>query len=218
VNGVPELVTPMMQDITLYSRDAMYTPMMAALAKGSAPSIEFQKKGTIANTFKEGIPMDLDVPDNGMVLKGISDLVEVIYLGDGKSCSWGLHWKTPPEGSGFKLGQFPQYVENGVAVPAVPKETTLPDKKFKRPDIPKEGYSSPAAKPRNEWSKDSAWTSSPGPKGEIQKGIVLADEQRNELQSRVELLHKKWNITNHFMDPPKELPRALLNFAERALP
>jgi hypothetical protein len=231
IKGVSELVTPLMQDITLYSREAIYAPMMAAFAKGSAPKIEFQKKGAVANIFKEGFPMDLDAPnfftDKRSVLRGISDLVEVTYLGDGKSCSWGLLWKRPPAGSGFTIGQFPQYFENGVAVPTVPDETTLTRQEFDPPDSPEEDYKSPAAEPRDKWTKDSAWTF-PGPTGDIQKGIVLADgteiwvgwykfvdqptlkntrfltpEQRNELQARVELLHKQWNITSKFIDPPK---------------
>ena len=33
--------------------------------------------------------------EKGKVLEGISDLVEVINLGDSNTCSWGLRWKEP---------------------------------------------------------------------------------------------------------------------------
>jgi hypothetical protein len=227
--GVTKLVTPLMQDIMVYSREAIYAPMMSAFEKGSAPASEFQKKGAAANKFTRGEEMRLDGPGpfgkTRIDLKGISDLVEITYLGDGKTCAWGLLWKEPPAGSGFRKGEFPEYFEDGLAVSSVPDGSTLSYQRFDTTDDNTEDvYTSPAAVDRKLWKRDNAWTS-PGPLPDFQK-VLLADgsevlvawyefksqpalanlsltsDQKAALQARVVLLHKKWKIKNRFMDPP----------------
>jgi hypothetical protein len=223
-----DLVTPLMQDIKLYSREAIYAPVMSWFANGSAASGAFADKGTIANNFQSAAPIGFD--QEGNTLRRISDLVEVVNLGDknNKSCSWGLRWKEPPSGSGFLKGQFPEYFVDGVAVPAssIPPATGLAAATFAPPSAARGYYSAPLGsptRPRDQWPVN-VWTR-PGPEQAIisyflgdgtqvtftwykfidqpaLQNLNLTPEQKSQLQSRVELLHKKWTIKNNFMKPP----------------
>jgi hypothetical protein len=218
--AAPQLVTPLMQDIMLYSREAIYAAVMSWFANGPEATGQFAATGAIANRFQPSEkPIYLNQGDNE--LRGVSDLVEIINLasvGDRPDCSWGLVWKVPPPGSGLPKGQFPEYFVNGVAAPAtsIPPETGLATAKFPPPD-PGQPYESPTS---------GAWTS-PGPAGgpltvtlgdgtkviyawyrfvdqpALQK-LNLTPEQKSQLQSRIELLHKNWTIDrNYIARPPR---------------
>jgi hypothetical protein len=240
-----KLVTPLMQDVTLYSREAIYAPMMSAFAKGSAPSSEFQARGAKASAFKSAGSVEFDSPKGfieikeGLKLTGISELVEVTDLGKGKSCSWGLLWKDAR--TGFPKGKFPEYFINGTATPMVPDQTFLAAAQFAPAEITTRNYyNSPLTKSKDEQGVN-AWTK-PGltrgafPENQAPVQIVilgdgsrvwftwykfidqpalqnlnLTDEQKNQLQSRVELLHREWNIKKTFMKNPSVGKLALVD-------
>jgi hypothetical protein len=155
--AAPQLVTPLMQDIMLYSREAIYAPVMSWFANGPEAFGQFAAKGAIENRFNSPAPVAFD--QGGIKLQGVSELVEITnlaILGDRPDCSWGLVWKVPPRGSGFLTGQFPEYFVDGVAAPAssIPAETGLATATFTPPGAGK-SYISPTS---------GAWTS-PGPAG-----------------------------------------------------
>ena len=224
----PLTVTPLMQDITLYSRQAIYAAVMSWFNDpwGPAASGEFAATGAKANSFEKAVDIKFDSPEgfaeNGKVLEGISNLVEVINLGDSNTCSWGILWKEPPEGSGLSKGQLPEYFVDGKAtwVSKIPKETGLATATFYPPDS--EDSYHPYVSP----TKPGAWTS-PGPTGEPQtvtlgdgtkvtyawykfvdqpalQNLKLTEDQNRQLQSRIELLHKNWTITGKYMKPPSK--------------
>jgi hypothetical protein len=214
-------VTPLMQDMMLYSREAIYAPVMSWFANGPAASGAFGDKGAIANKFDTPDPVDFKAPFvGGTPLRGISDLVEVINLSDSKSCSWGLWWKAPPK-SEFVKGQLPQYFVGGNAVPnsMVPiKDLELPE--FRAPATgPAYELPTPLGDDNKAW-KDPADKDSfsvvLGDKTTVEyrwykfidqpalQNLNLTDEQKDRLQKRVELLHKKWGINNRFMKDPSK--------------
>jgi hypothetical protein len=218
-NAAPQLVTPLMQDITLYSREAIYAPVMSWFGNGPEAMTEFVPTGAIANRFVSPAPIAFD--QGGIKLQGLSELVEIVNLalpGDRPDCSWGLVWKVPPRGSGLPKGQFPEYFVDGVAVPAtsIPAETGLTTATFTSPRVGK-SYVSPTS---------GAWTS-PGPAGgpltvtlgdgtkvtyawyrfvdqPALQNLNLTPKQKERLQSRIELLHKNWSIGfNYIARPPR---------------
>jgi hypothetical protein len=219
--AAPQLVTPLMQDITLYSREAIYAPVMSWFANGPEAFGQFAAQGAIENRLQKGAPIAFD--QGGNKLQGISDLVEITnlaILGDRTDCSWGLVWKVPPRGSGFLTGQFPEYFVDGVAAPAssIPAETGLATATFTPPGAGK-SYISPTS---------GAWTSpgpAPGPAGgpltvtlgdgtkvtyawyrfvdqPALQNLDLTPEQKSKLQSRIELLHKNWTIGHDYIAKP----------------
>jgi hypothetical protein len=217
--NAPQLVTPLMQDITLYSREAIYAPVMSWFANGPEAMAEFVATGAIANRFESPAPIAFD--QGGIKLQGLSELVEIVNLalpGDRPDCSWGLVWKVPPLGSGLPKGQFPEYFVDGVAVPptSIPAETGLTTATFTSPEAGK-SYVSPTS---------GAWTS-PGPAGgpltatlgdgtkvtyawyrfvdqPALQNLNLTPKQKEQLQSRIELLHKNWPIGfNYIARPPR---------------
>ncbi len=265
-------VTPLMRDMMLYSREAIYAPVMSWFAGGPAASGAFGDKGAIANriakdnagNIDKSLDKSFDSPGvfGNKKLTGFSNLVELIDLSDpsGRSCSWGLCWKKQePEPSGFAEWQFPEYFVNGEARPTfkVPYQTGLSAAGFDAPDKSAIGkkYDSPAtvmwhgdmvgahgvitSMVPSSKTGDDAWLR-PGPildtwshpnplamppvyseSADLKDGsrvlvywykfinqpalqnLALTDDQKNQLQSRVELLHKKWNdIKGNFMKKP----------------
>lgn len=203
----------------MYSRKAIYKAVMSWFNDtwGPAASGEFAATGAKAK-FREAAAIDFK--QEGKELNGISDLVEVVNLGDSNTCSWGLLWNEPKR-TGLSNGQFPEYFVNGEAKAAsdVPQETGLATAIFDPPDS---DYSyHPYVSPTS-----GAWTS-PGPTGEPQtvtlgdgtkvtyvwyrfvdqpalQNLKLTDDQKRQLQSRIELLHKNWTITGKYMKPPSK--------------
>jgi hypothetical protein len=209
-----QLVTPLMQDVLLYSRQAIYAAVMSWFANGPAASGAFAATGAIANRFQSAVPIEFEQGANK--LRGVSDLVEIIDLGGNTSCSWGLVWKEPRADSDFLKGQFPEYFVNGVAAPAswIPAATGLATATFTPPGAG-QSYVSPTS---------GAWTS-PGPASEpltvslgdgtkvtyawyrfvdqpALQNLNLTPKQKSQLQSRIELLHRNWTIDGDYMKPP----------------
>ena len=165
----------------------------------------------------------IDFKQNGKTAVNLSEVVEVVDLSD-KSCSWGLRWKDPPRE--LIKGEFPEYYEdqNPVRNSKIPLSTGLIHAKFPK-QLTGASYTSPLSKETPPGTYSNDWET-PGPVSHNVETIKFSDgsqveylwyrfvdqpalqnlhlteEQKNELQSRVVLLHKKWSSNGTFMKPP----------------
>jgi hypothetical protein len=201
----------LVQDVTYYSKAALYDAFRSWRDGGPACSGRFDNKGA----FKPRLTTRTTRYDQaGKKIVGVERAFDTrVFEGN----VWGLQWFTNDLSA---KGLFPQYYrESGgerVAVPAsaVPPETRLAAQEF---DLAKAGaaYTSP---------RGGAWIK-PGPK-EGPFTVKLADgsvvtycwyrfvdqpsfqqynwspEKREKLQALVEKLHASWGMDHDYMPPP----------------
>lgn len=213
--------TVLMQDVLMYSQDALFKPMKTWSDGSSAPSGVFDERGRFTPACTSH-PLRFD--QHGVPLTGFEAFVETTMLGDHGSCSFGLRWKSA-------AAAFPEYFkqegETMRAVPAgeVPAETGLMGQRF-APKAPGKPYTSPTA-PGSGWS-------APGPKsGPFTVGLSdgsrvtyawyrfvdqpalqhlgLSDAEKARLQSYVERIHSSWPSTRDYMAPPSSGSLATLD-------
>jgi hypothetical protein len=201
----------LVQDVTYYSRAALYDAFKAWREGGPACSGRFAPQGA----WKSKLTTHTTRYDQaGKVIAGVERVFDTKVFDDNV---WGLEW--------FKndispAGRFPQYFKLvgekrvAVAVADVPAETRLPAQEFvlAPPGAP---YTSPAS---------GAWTR-PGPKNGPFT-VKLADgswvtyswyrfvdqpsfqqyhwgaEKKAKLQALVEKIHATWPIDRDYMPPP----------------
>ena len=204
--------TVLMQDVLMYSREALYSPLKAWTDSSGTLTGAFDPQGTMTPTCTS-VPLKFD--QQKVPLTGFDDFVETTMLGGGKSCSFGLSWKDPQVG-------FPEYFkqdgEKRVAVRAseVPTETALQSQTF-APAAEGKPYTSPTA-------ADSSWMT-PGPKsGPLTIALTdgsrvtyswyrfidqpalqhlrLTRAEKDRLQNLVERIHSSWPVTRDYMPPP----------------
>ena len=201
----------LVQDVTYYSKRALYDAFKTWRDGGAACSGKFAAEGewrprlnTHTTHYDQG----------GRKITGVERVFDTRIF-DGNV--WGLQWFT----NGIAArGEFPQYYRQqgrervAVAASEVPAETGLAGKEFKlaAPGAP---YSSPKA---------GAWTS-PGPRSgpftaRLTDGSVVtyhwyrfidqpsfqqyhwSEEKKAKLQAFVEKLHASWPIDRDYMAPP----------------
>jgi hypothetical protein len=212
-----KLITPLMQDVTMYSRQAVYAAVMSWFSNGPVATGAFDPAGAATAQFQSADPIQFDQGSAKVSLTGISDIVEVTDLSTSTSCSWGLLWKDPP--SGFLKGQFPEYFQSNSSGRAAIKQadvlaTDLATQTFAAPSGG-QAYTSPLS---------GAWTS-PGPVGgptvvtlgdgtkvtyswykfidqPALQNLHLTAAQKTQLQSRIELLHRNWKIDRNYIAAP----------------
>jgi hypothetical protein len=216
--------TVLMQDVLVYSPDALYNSMKGWSDSGGALTGAFDPRGAVTPSCTNE-PLKFD--QHEVPLTGFEAFVETTMVGRSGTCSFGLKWKgSPPAG-------FPQYFKQEgkkmVAVPAaqVPPETGLATQTFAPPADGK-----PYTSPRE---PGTAWTS-PGPKsGPLT--VVLSDGSRAtyywyrfvdqpalqhlhlsatdkaRLQAVVERIQANWPITRDYMAPPSSGTLATLDSA-----
>jgi len=209
-------ITILMQDVKMYSKDALYDKIKSWSQGGNAPSGKFNLEGawtpeirSRSITFRQGRQ---DIP-----LIGFEPIVKTEIFGDPDSQAFGLRWVTDEN-----QGIFPQYYkeegENRIVISAeqVPEDTKLLSQTF-RPKRIGNDYTSPKEKP-NSWTE-------PGPERGPFK-ITLSDgsevtyswyrfidqpslrklgwteEEKERLQALVEKIHASWSITGEYMPPP----------------
>ncbi len=203
--------TFLVQDVTYYSKAAIYDPFKAWRDGGPAPSGRFDEKGA----WKSSLTTRTTRYDqNGQSLTGVEKVFDTkVFEGD----VWGLQW-SPSDIS--PMGSFPRYFKQvgeervAVSVDEVPDETGLKEEEFPKA-VMGVAYTSPKA---------GAW-SEPGPKaGPIQ--VTLTDgsvvtyswyrfidqpsfqqykwdaSKRAALQALVEKIHASWPIDRDYMPPP----------------
>ena len=201
----------LVQDVTYYSKAALYDAFKAWRDGGPACSGRFDEKGAWKAALRTSTPR---FDQAGKVIVGVDKVFDTKVFGPNV---WGLRWYD----SGVSpKGVFPQYFkqvgDKRVAVSAaeVPPETKLLSQRFKlaRPGRP---YTSP---------KSGAWAH-PGPvrgpfKVKLVDGSLVtyywyrfvdqpsfqqykwSDEKKAKLQSFVEKIHANWPIDRDYMPAP----------------
>ena len=203
--------TLLVQDVTYYSKAALYDAFKAWRDGGPACSGQFDEKGAWRATLTT---QTTRFDQSGKVITGVEKIFNTkVY----ESNVWGLEWY---DGTANANGYFSQYFkhvgDNHVVVsPAeVPAETNLLTAQFRLADRGA-AYTSP---------ESGAWTN-PGPKSGPYK-VNLADgstvtyywyrfvdqpsfqqynwnqEKKAKLQSFVEKIHATWPIDRDYMAPP----------------
>jgi hypothetical protein len=201
----------LVQDITYYSRAALYDDFLAWREGGPAPSGRFDLDGAYLAELSTRTP---GFDQDGLPIEGVATTFDTRVFADN---TWGLVWK---DDGHAPRGQFPQYYRHidgkRVAVPAdqVPAETGLLEGAFQ---LAEKGapFTSPQA---------GAWAT-PGPahgphRVTLCDGSVVtyswyrfvdqpsfqqyawSEEKRSRLQALVERIHRAWPIDRDYMPPP----------------
>ncbi len=215
--------TVLMQDVKMYSREALYTSIKAWSGSSATATGMFDLRGAITPSCTNE-PLKFD--QHTVPMTGFDAFVETIMVGQSGSCSFGLKWKGSSTG-------FPQYFKqdgNGmVAVPAsqVPPETGLAAQTFE-PAVVGKPYTSPAG-PHTVWS-------SPGPRSgpftivltdgsrvtyywyrfvdqPSLQHLHLSKTEKAQLQSRIERIQANWPINRNYMALPSSGALATLDSA-----
>jgi len=219
--------TLLVQDVTYYSKAALYDAFKAWRDGGPICSGAFNAKGAWTSTLRtETTRFD----QGGQRISGVERVFDTrIFEGN----VWGLEWF---DGTKSAMGHFPMYFrhvgDERVVVPskAVPAETRLHGQEFERA-APGAPYTSPAG---------GAW-GRPGPvKGPFQ--VRLADgslvtyswyrfvdqpsfqqyawspEKKAKLQAFVERIHAAWPLDRDYMAPPRFGKLAMLDPALLVMP
>ncbi|MFT5080709.1 MAG: hypothetical protein ACI84E_001367 [Planctomycetota bacterium] len=201
----------LVQDVTYYSKQALYDDFLAWREGGSAPTGNFDPDGAFVAKLSTRTP---GFDQDGQSIIGVDSTFDTHVFEDN---TWGLVWK---DGGEAPRGSFPQYFRHvgdervAISIDEVPPETGLVEGAFKLAD-PGLPFTSP---------KVGAWAA-PGPaKGPVQ--VRLGDgslvtyswyrfvdqpsfqqyewsaEKRAKLQAFVEKLHRAWPIDRAYMPPP----------------
>jgi hypothetical protein len=217
----------LVQDVTYYSKAALYDAFKAWREGGPACSGRFDEKGVWKSTLTTHTTR---YDQAGKKITGVERVFDTkVY----EANVWGLEWFNSDISPN---GVFPQYFkhveDNRVAVSAadVPPETQLLSQEFK---LASSGnpYTSPSA---------GAW-SNPGPargpfKVTLADGSMVtyswyrfvdqpsfqqynwSDEKKAKLQSFVEKIHANWPIDRDYMAPPSSGTLATLDPALLVIP
>lgn len=201
----------LVQDVTYYSRTALYDAFLAWRRGGPAPSGRFERTGAFVAKLSTRTP---GFDQDGLPIEGVASTFDTQVFDDN---TWGLVWKNSEHAP---RGAFPQYFRHDgtkrvtVAPAAVPKDTGLHDAEFELA-TPGEPFTSPAK---------GAWAT-PGPVGEVQQvrlrdGSLVtfrwyrfvdqpsfqqyawSDAKKAALQAFVEQIHRAWPIDRDYMAKP----------------
>jgi len=218
--------TVLMQDVAMYSADALFKPAQQTIQKNEKTSWSFNLIGRfepklsaepilLKHAARKGEA--IGELNTGMPIEGIERVVQTKILGSSGNQAFGLKWV-----KGREWGALPEYfLQEGekmkvLEISQVPKECGLLEKSFDSPSIPRP-YTSPD-------EKDGQW-GTPGPKAGPftvnltdgsqvtyswyrfvdQPSIVAlgwSEEERNRLQSLIEKFHAEWARTENFMPLP----------------
>ncbi|WP_152267215.1 hypothetical protein [Agriterribacter humi] len=216
--------TVLMQDVTMYSADALYRQMELMITSGNIVNGQFNNAGAYTAKCKT-LPIVLKQGDENIKLTDLSPAVETTMFGES---SFGLNWK-----SAKKTGYFPEYFkkqgDSMIAITAaqVPAETHLREQTF-TPGKTGKAYTSPK-------EKGTVWTT-PGPKAgpytaSLKDGSVityywyrftdqpsiqslaLSTAEKERLQKMVEFIHTHWTTDKQYMSAPSRGKLASLDKA-----
>jgi hypothetical protein len=201
----------LVQDVTYYSRKALYDAFLAWRRGGPAPSGRFDGNGAFVAKLSTSTP---GFDQDGLPIEGVATTFDTKVFDDN---TWGLVWK---DGAHAPRGQFPQYFRHdgkkrvAVAPETVPKDTGLHAAEFELASAG-EPFTSPAT---------GAWAT-PGPVGEAQQvrlrdGSLVtfrwyrfvdqpsfqqyawSEAKKAALQAFVEQVHRAWPIDRDYMAKP----------------
>ena len=201
----------LVQDVTYYSKQALYDDFLAWRRGGKAPSGRLDSKGAFVAKLSTRTP---GFDQGGQPIDGVASTFDTQVFDDN---TWGLVWKP---GGQAPRGQFPQYFRHddgkrvAVAVSDVPKETGLREADFALAE-PGEPFTSPL---------QGAWTTPGAAAGPFHAKLVdgslvtyrwyrfvdqpsfqqytWSKEKKAALQAFVEQLHRAWPIDRDYMPPP----------------
>ena len=209
-------ITILMQDVTMYSPEALYQDVKSWSEGGDIPSGKFKQMAAHMPEVRSN-PITFRQGRENIPLTGFDKTLKTEIFGGPGSFAFGLRWIDPKAN-----GVFPEYYrqegQEMVAISAaeVPDKTKLVSQEF-RPGNVGEDYTSPQE------SGDS-W-SEPGPRQGPFK-VVLSDNsevtyswyrfidqpalqklgwseaEKKRLQSLVENIHAKWPTDRDYMPPP----------------
>jgi len=201
----------LVQDVTYYSRGALYDAFKAWRDGGPACAGRFDERGASKPKLR-AVPTRYELA--GQPIKGVDRVFDNrVFEGN----VWGLEWS---DGAVAPRGEFPQYFRHvgdervAVAAEDVPRETGLHAQEFPLAE-PGAAYTSPAT---------GAWAE-PGPRSKpytarLADGSVVtyawyrfvdqpsfqqyrwSEEKKAKLQALVERLHEAWPIDGVYMAPP----------------
>lgn len=205
----------LVQDVTYYSKSALYNTFKAWRDGETFCSGEFEEKGAWKPKLSVR-PLRLDISGTEIIY-----LNNIINMEIFEKNIWGLKWLSSDK---FKKGIFPQYFkyDNGRYIPVgefeVPLETGLHQKKFHLAKIGNP-YTSP---------QKGAWVN-PGPKlgpfkvkladGSTvtyywyrfidqpafqQYSSAWSEDKKAKLQALIEKIHATWPLDRDYMAPPSK--------------
>lgn len=204
--------TVLMQDVHMYSRDALYNEIKSWSASSAPVTGAFGSRGSFTPTCTN-LPLKFD--QRKVPMTGFDAFVETTMIGGPQECSFGLSWKGADPG-------FPEYFRRvgdkliAVQNAEVPQETGLQAQTF-APAKPGKPYTSSEA-------AGSVWRT-PGPKAgpftmTLNDGsrvtyswyrfvdqpslqhLHLSNAQKDKLQALIVRMHERWPITRDYMAPP----------------
>ena len=216
--------TVLMQDVAMYSADAIFQPMKSWMDGGAAVTGAFGVAPGSHIPACKAEPLRFDQQKTRMT--GFEPYVTTTLLGKPGSCSFGLQWTSAN-------ASFPEYFRRvgdtleTVAPERVPDETGLKAQRF-APAVPGTPYTSPA-------ESGTVW-SSPGPvRGPFTLALTdgsrvtyswyrfvdqpalqhlkLNANEKARLQAIAERIHAQWPITRDYMAPPTTGTLATLDSA-----
>lgn len=207
----------LVQDVTYYSRAALYDAFLAFRRGGAMPSGRFDPQGAFVAKLRTRTPR---FDQDRQPIEGVASTFDTEVFADG---TWGLSWRN---GGHAPRGQFPQYYRHeagkrvAVAEADVPEATGLRAARFRRAE-PGQPFTSPGmASPPGK----GAWAE-PGPASEpLQVRLVdgslvtyrwyrfvdqpsfqqyrWSEAKKAAMQAVVEALHRAWPIDGEYMPKP----------------
>ncbi|MFI5194597.1 MAG: glycosyl hydrolase family 95 catalytic domain-containing protein, partial [Chitinophagales bacterium] len=212
----------LMQDVVMYSEEALFEPLKSWFSGGKMASGAFDARGSYAVKCST-TPITLKQGPGNKPLAGIDPIVETRMLGQS---SFGLAWKKAK-----KMGYFPEYYRQDgdrmMAIPAseVPAETHLKEQTFS-PAVVGKPYISPA-EPGTVWTTPGAKS---GPfTARLSDGSVLtyswyrfvdqpalqalklSEAEKERLQKIIEFIQVNWTMDRGYMAPPSQGKTAALD-------
>ncbi|MFO1012013.1 MAG: hypothetical protein U1F29_18290 [Planctomycetota bacterium] len=201
----------LVQDVTYYSRKALYDDFLAWRRGGPAPTGRFKTEGAFVAKLRTHTP---GFDQDGKPIEGVANAFDTQVFADN---TWGLVWKP---GGLAPRGEFPRYYRHdgekrvAVAEQDVPRETGLREAHFRRA-TPGEAFTSPSS---------GAWTTPGAKSSSLHVDLVdgsrvhyawyrfvdqptfqqyaWSAEKKAALQAFVEKLHRAWTIDREYMAPP----------------
>lgn len=219
-------ITVLMQDATLYTKDAIYQPLKTWFNGGNTIPAKFRTDASFVPESSTR-PTVYDQGPDEMVIEGINNFFETTMLG---KSSYGLKWENNIKDG---MGYFPEYFRKegdkmlAIGPEEVPEETYLKEQVF-APAKSGKAYSSIS-------QSGTVWTS-PGSKAgpfetELSDGskvtyswyrfidqpslqsLELSEAEKDKIQKRIEKIHSNWNSDMEYMAPPSQGKLATLDNA-----
>jgi hypothetical protein len=203
----------LVQDVTYYSKKALYDAFLAWRRGGPAPNGRIDATGTFVAR------LDTRTPGFDQDQKPVDGVASTFDTQVFAARAWGLVWK---DGGKAPRGQFPQYYRHdgdrrvAVAPEDVPAATGLREAEFRKAE-PRAPFTSPAK---------GAWTAPGSVAGPFQVKLVdgslvtyhwyrFVDQpsfqqygwspaKKAALQAFVEQLHRAWPIDRDYLPPPTQ--------------